>query len=292
MKKSIYLWVSLGISALLVSGCGKKYPDDILQPAQMEELLHDYHLASFMSNELPYSENYKKQAYLNYVFKKHNVTEAQFDSSMVWYARHTEELAKIYDNLNKRFDRESKLVASQVAKRDNQTFVSLSGDTVNIWQDRPVYWLTASPVTNRMTFDFKADTTFKPKDTFVWEADYNFLPSGTRAEVIVGLTVSFANDSVQGVTGRMTGAGTQRFYLKADSASIRGVNGFIYFKADTLHPSSVLISNIRLTRIHDKVGGKLSNRTGEVLDKNSINQNPDKESAVKSSARIMKNESR
>lgn len=64
MKKSIYLWVSVGMSALLVSGCGKKYPDDILQPAQMEELLHDYHLASSMTNELPYSENYKKQAYL------------------------------------------------------------------------------------------------------------------------------------------------------------------------------------------------------------------------------------
>lgn len=291
MKKSIYLWVSVGMAALLVSGCGKKYPDDILQPAQMEELLHDYHLATSMTNELPYSENYKKQAYLNYVFKKHNITEAQFDSSMVWYARHTEELAKIYDNLNKRFDSESKSVASQVAKRDNQTFVSLSGDTVNIWQDRPVYWLTASPVTNRMTFDFKADTTFKPKDTFVWEADYNFLPSGTLAEVIVGLTVSFANDSVQGVTGRMTSAGTQRFYLRTDSVSIRGVNGFVYFKADTLHPSSVLISNIRLTRIHDKTGGKLLKRNDETLDKNTVNQHPDKERVVKSSVRMMEKDS-
>lgn len=291
MKKSIYLWVSVGMSALLVSGCGKKYPDDILQPAQMEELLHDYHLASSMTNELPYSENYKKQAYLNYVFKKHNITEAQFDSSMVWYARHTEELAKIYDNLNKRFDRESKSVASQVAKRDNQTFVSLSGDTVNIWQDRPVYWLTASPVTNRMTFDFKADTTFKPKDMFVWEADYNFLPSGTLAEVIVGLTISFANDSVQGITGRMTSSGTQRFYLKTDSASIRGVNGFVYFKVDTLHPSSVLISNIRLTRIHDKASSKLHERNGEILDKKSINQNPAKGSMVKSNVRMMEKNS-
>lgn len=207
------------------------------------------------------------------------------------YARHTEELAKIYDNLNKRFDRESKSVASQVAKRDNQTFVSLSGDTVNIWQDRPVYWLTASPVTNRMTFDFKADTTFKPKDMFVWEADYNFLPSGTLAEVIVGLTVSFANDSVQGITGRMASSGTQRFYLKTDSASIRGVNGFVYFKVDTLHPSSVLISNIRLTRMHDKASSKLHERNGEILDKKSINQNPAKGSMVKSNVRMMEKNS-
>lgn len=292
MKKSIYLWASIGMSALLVSGCGKKYPDDILQPAQMEELLHDYHLASSMTNELPYSENYKKQAYLNYVFKKHNVTEAQFDSSMVWYTRHTEELAKIYENLNKRFDRESKSVASQVAKRDNQTFVSLSGDTVDIWQDRPVYWLTASPVTNRMTFDFKADTTFKPKDTFIWEADYNFLPSGTNAEVTVALTVSFANDSVQGMTHKMNRAGAQRFYLKADSAAIRGVSGFVYFKADTLHPSSVLISNIRLTRIHEKSGDKQKIRNVESVNRRNAEQPVEQKASIKSGTKIMEKESR
>lgn len=292
MKKSIYLWVSVGMSALLVSGCGKKYPDDILQPAQMEELLHDYHLASSMTNELPYSENYKKQAYLNYVFKKHNITEAQFDSSMVWYTRHTEELAKIYENLNKRFDRESKSVASQVAKRDNQTFVSLSGDTVNIWQDRPVYWLTTSPVTNKMTFDFKADTTFRPNDTFIWEADYNFLPAGTQAEVTVALSVSFANDTIQGTTQTMNRAGTQRFYLKADSAAIRGVSGFVYFKADTLHPSSVLISNIRLTRIHEKSGSKLKTRSVETADRKNVESSSEKKTPVKSNVKIMKTGSR
>lgn len=292
MKKSIYLWASIGMSALLVSGCGKKYPDDILQPAQMEELLHDYHLASSMTNELPYSENYKKQAYLNYVFKKHNVTEAQFDSSMVWYTRHTEELAKIYENLNKRFDRESKSVASQVAKRDNQTFVSLSGDTVNIWQDRPVYWLTTSPVTNKMTFDFKADTTFRPNDTFIWEADYNFLPAGTQAEVTVALSVSFANDSIQGTTQTMNRAGTQRFHLKADSAAIRGVSGFVYFKADTLHPSSVLISNIRLTRIHEKSGSQLKTRSVETADRKNVESSSEKKTPVKSNVKIMETGSR
>ena len=258
----------------------------------MEELLHDYHLASSMTNELPYSENYKKQAYLNYVFKKHNVTEAQFDSSMVWYTRHTEELAKIYENLNKRFDRESKSVASQVAKRDNQTFVSLSGDTVNIWQDRPVYWLTTSPITNKMTFDFKADTTFRPNDTFIWEADYNFLPAGAQAEVTVALSVSFANDSIQGTTQTMNRAGTQRFYLKADSAAIRGVSGFVYFKADTLHPSSVLISNIRLTRIHEKSGSKLKTRSVETADRKNVESSSEKKTPVKSNVKIMKTGSR
>lgn len=49
-----------------------------------------------MGNNLSYSDNYQKEAYKNYVFEKYHITEADFDSSMVWYTRHTEELAGLY----------------------------------------------------------------------------------------------------------------------------------------------------------------------------------------------------
>ena len=81
----------IGVSMLALCGmwsCGKKVPEEIIQPQAMENLLYDYHLATTMSADLPYDENYKKQAYLAYVFQKHGVTEAEFDSSMVWYSRH------------------------------------------------------------------------------------------------------------------------------------------------------------------------------------------------------------
>ena len=44
----------------------------------------------------------------------------------------------------------------QVAKRDNQIDVSMSGDTVDVWQDRTLYWLSASVLTNKLMFDLKA----------------------------------------------------------------------------------------------------------------------------------------
>ena len=40
--------------------CGKKVPEEIIQPQAMENLLYDYHLATTMSADLPYDENYKK----------------------------------------------------------------------------------------------------------------------------------------------------------------------------------------------------------------------------------------
>lgn len=268
MKKGLYFLGCLALSAMM-AGCGKEYPDDILLPNKMEDLLYDYQMTFSISSQTTHTETYKKQAGLNYVFTKHGVTKAQFDSSMVWYSRHTEELAKIYENLNKRFDADAKLIAQQVAKRDNQTFVSLSGDTVNIWQDRPLYCLTTSPVTNRFSFDLKADTTFKPEDTFIWEADYQIFPKTAHAEVTMGLSVSLSNDSVQGVTQRFMTSGPQKVQLVADGTEeIRNVAGFVYCKPDTLRPFCVVVSNIRLTRLHKKntavAGGKTQTQPEEV----------------------------
>ena len=93
MKNKLWIFV---LSACFLLGCGKQIPGDILQPEQMEDVLYDYHLSVSMTNNLTIDEFYKKKAFQDYVFKKHHITEAEFDSSMVWYTRHTAELAEIY----------------------------------------------------------------------------------------------------------------------------------------------------------------------------------------------------
>jgi len=251
MKKRLYIVIAVS----LLSACGKKVPDDIIQPDAMESLLYDYHLASTMSTSLPYNETYKKEAYFDYVFQKHNVTEAEFDSSMVWYTRHAEELAAIYHSLQERLEREEKQMKEQVAKRDNQIDVSMSGDTVDVWQDRTMYWLSASSLTNKLTFDLKTDTTFRPRDAMALEADFHFIPSkGVSGKAVMALNFYFDNDSVQGQTHLVTRPGKQRLYLRPDSAfAIQSISGFIYYTDDNHPDATLLISDIRLTRYHQDV---------------------------------------
>lgn len=95
MRRRNITWVWL-LGAAFMVGCGKQVPEDIIQPDRMENILYDYHLSISMGNNLSYSDNYQKEAYKNYVFEKYHITEADFDSSMVWYTRHTEELAGLY----------------------------------------------------------------------------------------------------------------------------------------------------------------------------------------------------
>lgn len=241
----------IGVSALMLCGlfgCGKKVPKDIIQPQAMEDLLYDYHLATTLSADLPYNENYKKEAYLAYVFKKHHVTEAEFDSSMVWYSRHSDEMSNIYQNLQKRMEDVSDRLKKQVARHSGEMSVSLSGDTVDLWQDRTLYWLTFAALTNKVVFDFKADTSFHSKDKLALEAYLSFMPKGRpRGKVVMGLNVTFDNDSTQGITREVNGSGLQRLILMPDSAfRFKSVSGFMYYSGE--EKTSVLLSNIHLMR--------------------------------------------
>ena len=248
-----YPYLTLVLLAGGMFACGKKIPSDIIQPEAMENLLYDYHLASTLGNNLSGSETKKRKAYYDYVFQKHQVTEAEFDSSMVWYTRHTEELSQIYENLQKRYEAAEKLARKQVDRQSGQISVSQSGDTVDIWRDRSIYWLTNSPLTNKAVFNFKADTTFRPKDILVLEVDFNFMPAQNAGKVVMGLNLIFKNDSLQGLT-RVVRPGKQRLYFKPDSAfEFKEIIGFIYYEpTEPEQHGHVLASDIHLDRYHVK----------------------------------------
>ena len=251
MRRNI-TW-TLMLSAALLAGCGKQIPAEVIQPDRMENILYDYHLSISMSNNLSYSDNYQKEAYKNYVFRKHHITEAEFDSSMVWYTRHTEELAAIYKRLGEHFRNEKKQMQTLLAQRENKPAISQPGDTVNVWYDRTIYWLTDAPLTNTVTFEIPTDSNFKAKDAFLWSADYTFLSDGGR-KAMMGFNVMFDNDSVAGRVQEVTRSGVQRLYIKPDSAfAIKSVNGFIQYADDSLRTPGLIVNKITLTRYHEPV---------------------------------------
>lgn len=260
-------------------GCGKKVPKDVIQPQAMEDLLYDYHLATTLSADLPYNENYKKEAYLAYVFKKHHVTEAEFDSSMVWYSRHSDEITTIYQNLQKRMETTAEQLKKQTIRHSGEVSVSLSGDTVDLWQDRTLYWLTAYGLTNKLTFDLRADTSFHEKDRLVWEADFSFLPKGkTSGRVVMGVNLTFSNDSTQGMTRVVSMSGMQRLVITPDSAfKYKNVTGFMYYTGE--EETSVLVSRIQLMRYRTPehllpvVSDSLAAEPADTLLKDSLRKN-------------------
>lgn len=240
-----FRWILIACLALL-SSCGKEIPDEIIQPSKMEKVLYDYHLTLGMSEN---SKNTEKEARKKYVFQKHGITAADFDSSMVWYTRESQELMGIYENLNKRFKREYEHVERLLESREEiNTRSFASGDTVNIWMKEDILWFTKAPLNNKLTFEIKADTTFHQRDAFDWNMDWYFMAEG---EAIMGLNVIYDNDSVIGMTKSITESGPQSIYLHTDSAyNIKSLNGFIYVPQNQAKQPNILLHKINLTRYH------------------------------------------
>lgn len=231
---------------MLTTSCGKEIPKDIIQPDKMENVLYDYHLAMGMSNNLKSPE---REAYKKYVFKKHRIDEALFDSSMVWYTREAQELVGIYENLEKRFKREHSHTEALLASRgEESSSITLPGDTVDIWSKEKLYWLTEAPLMNLLSFEIKSDTNFHAKDAFLWNVDFHFFAKG---KATMGLNIIYENDSVIGETRKITESGKQSIFLSTDSTyKIKMLNGFIHVPKDSERNPNILTNNISLTRYH------------------------------------------
>lgn len=257
-------WIALIGATLLSSSCGKQIPDEVIPPAKMENILYDYHLSLGISTQLNTREEYKKQAYKNYIFQKHHVTEAQFDSSMVWYTRNSYELSDIYQKLDKRFNKEKTKLNAMLQER-HIDIATLAGDTVDLWNFHPVYWLTDAPLSNKVSFTLRADTNFWKKDAFLWKADVTFLK---ECKVTMGLNIRFQNDSVVGKTNTITQSGSHSVYVQTDSLfDIRDINGFIQVYKDSVHQEpNVIISNVSLTKYHKKEDTQASTGSEETKE--------------------------
>lgn len=241
--------------AILLVGCGQQIPRNIISPERMEDILYDYHLSIAMSAGLNHSDNYQREAYKRYVFEKHGTTEAEFDSSMVWYTRHTEKLAAIYKNLGVRFRDEKKLAAERLAAHENRPVVSEPGDTVDVWYGHRFHLLADAPLANRVVFEIPSDSNFFPKDAFLWSAQCLFLSDSGARKAVMGFNVLFDNDSVTGQVCTVTHSGLQSLYLKPDSVfGIKSVNGFIYYEnADSVGRGmpGLVVDGITLMRYHE-----------------------------------------
>jgi len=85
----------------------------------MRELLVDLHKTDAMIQlkGLRFSESEIKAYYYSQVLERHGVTQAQFDSSLVWYTAHPQFFNKIYPKVLKELEKEEELFLAQYGEQ-------------------------------------------------------------------------------------------------------------------------------------------------------------------------------
>ena len=95
MCRRSHIIVLLALLALTFVGCR---PKGILHSWEMRDIIIDLHKtdALLMQKSIRVSEREARSIYYAQVLEKHHTTQAQFDSSLVWYTAHPALFDKIY----------------------------------------------------------------------------------------------------------------------------------------------------------------------------------------------------
>ncbi|MDR0892043.1 MAG: DUF4296 domain-containing protein [Mediterranea sp.] len=239
-----------------LAGCSVKVPSDVIPQGKMENLLYDYYIAKSLGDNMPYTDSYKKELYTDAVFKKYSTTQAEFDSSMVWYTRHTEILSKVYSKVSERLKAQQDVVNHLVALRDKTPKTTAAGDSVDVWPWLRIMRLTGEEMDSKYIFTLPTDSNYHERDTLVWTMDYRFLPPllpDSLRRAVMSMQLIYAKDTLHQLAV-VTASGEQQLRLYADTlGALKEIKGFIYYaQADSLVSGPLLASRISMMRYHCK----------------------------------------
>ena len=220
----LLVFCSMVMVLAMTVGCKPSVPSTFISPGDMEDLLYDYHMADAMAEQAKgnYAENVI--AYRTAVLKKYGVSQEKFDTSMVYYMRHADQLHTIYEHVAQRLQDKAQELGSSVGTAG--TFTA-NGDTTDIWKESNSIVLIPNEPYNLYAFSVKADSSYHKGDSFVLNFQSDFIyQDGTRDGVVV-LSLVYRNDSV--AQRVMHFSSSSKYDLSIDdpnSLGIKEVKGF------------------------------------------------------------------
>lgn len=249
--------LTLGV-LLLLAACKPRTPRQYIQPDDMEDILVDYYMARAMAQRESFSHQqreYHTALYTDAVFSKHGVTQAQFDSSLVYYYTRSDRFYPIFERVNERLDEKALVLGASEGEIGKYARYNATGDTANVWPDRPTALLLPQPPYNHWDFSIDADSAYRRGDALMimFMSDFMYQSGAKNGTVYMALDYG---DTVVSRSQSFSVSGLTQMRLPEDTTrTIRRVHGFFYLGgADAPTPSTRLLflSDVQLIRFHTR----------------------------------------
>lgn len=255
MKNSI--WVVAGLLLLTMMGCKPTVPSDVISPGKMEDILYDYHVAQAMGKQQSGEEaDYNKMAAYHAVLRKHHITEAEFDSSLVYYYSRIDYLKDIYSHVNDRLANEATALGAITGDINRYSQYSEDGDTANIWRMPTDLMLIPRPTMNRFDFTITPDTTFRKGDAFMFQFMSEYIAQGGGKDAVACLVAVYEGDSILQTVSHVSMGGTSQLRIPSNTEKeLKKLKGYIYFNEGgerTDMRKMMFVSQLQLIRFHNK----------------------------------------
>ncbi len=254
MRVSRNIFFSLGLLLLLIA-CKPSTPSEYIQPDEMESLLYDYHISRALAQrDGTYSEqDYRRVLYWQTALQKHNVTEAQFDSSLVYYYTRADRFADMYKHVLKRLQDDALFLGATEGEIGRYADLNVSGDTANIWNIDPTHMLMPAAPYNYYAFEIAEDSLFRKGDKFLLQYVSEFVYQSGVKDGLVYIAVDYP-DTVMFKQHRFSFSGVNQINLNGVSKERpERIRGYFYL-GGSMEKTTILrllvLKSIQLIRFH------------------------------------------
>jgi len=212
----------------------------------MQEVLTDIYIAEGMiSYEVEtYNNDSINQVIFKSVFKKHGITQADYDSSMVWYARHLDMFLKIYDRAKTDVDRriaDLGDIHAAVAPVSNR-------DSINIWPRRTNLNLKSNALFNGVTFDIKPDRNYSSGSFFVLGMDVWGISGDSNNHPEIRISIN-QGDTIITINEKILNDGYHETILRSvPTKQVRQVYGYIRLDNSDTTYHKIYLNNLNLMK--------------------------------------------
>ena len=273
---SLHITLLLAV-ALSLMACDKT-PGGVLSVDDMADLIVDMQLAEAYidHHHEDFPTDSAKMVMKQSVFRKHGITQQDYDSSLVWYAHNMEDYTKAYDKailkLNKHYEKiktggnsmPSDLVEGpsgvdgapthQITPGDaknsrtknyGKITSDANSDSTDLWQGRRHYTLTQGAQRGFLTFDVQPDAAKQPGDRY--QLAYKLVRGGNDFKV--SLNVDYTDGGTSQITRSTNSDGWVIIDVQSDTArQVRRVYGYVGY--DIKRGQAAYVDSLMLIRTH------------------------------------------
>ena len=237
--------------------CKPSVPSEYIQPDDMEDLIYDYHVAQGIAMQQDGSQDYNRRLNFELVLKKHGLTQAQFDSSLVYYYTRADRFQEIYKHVQERLNNEAEKYGAAVSEGPIKA-ASLSGDTADVWKGNRALMLLNDRPYHLYQFAQKADTAYRAGDSFMLSMNTTWLMQQGNRQASVYLAITYANDSTVKQYSTVSSSGNTTLRIPYCKERVKEIKGFVMCGMrpstdDTNSLCVLFVNNIQLFRFHNKI---------------------------------------
>ena len=279
--RHITLHISLLLMlALSLLSCDRT-PGGVMSVNAMADLIADMQLAeAYMESHAgEFDSDSSKQVLKQSVFKKHGITQQEYDSSLVWYAHNMEDYVKAYDKavgkLKSRYDKLDKdgkgnsnstpqdmmgagpgepthhpvpnatLPHPHGGKGLHQLSTDTKVDSADLWQGRRNYVLAQGSRRGFIPFDVRPDANMRAGDRY--QLGYKLMRGGNEFKVC--LTVDYTDGATTQITRSTNSDGWVAIDVQSDTArQVRRIYGYVSYDIKRGH--TAYVDSLMLMRTH------------------------------------------